>query len=357
MQSSLAESTYKYAVAGWFEEMARLVKSFKFAAPTGLHLRKADEKTTNYLFARTQHFKILLTQYRALVVFKVLITASMLIVGVILLLDTQINIGQFVAAEIIIITVINSVEKIIVNLDSVYDTLTAVEKVSKLTDKPVEGSGTYLLSGEGGISLRAENLTFGYDDRPVIRNLNFRIEPGEKVAISGKDGNGKSTLLKVLTGVFREVEGSLMYNDVPIGNYNITSLRQKTGIFFLQENIFNGTLWENLTMGREVNVPYVNRLVQETGLDKFLQTVPQGFDTMLDPAGMRLPGNVVQKILIVRALSHKPRLLLMEEPWRGVEDSYREGIQALLLSLTETTVIVATNDERFIARTDRNIQL
>ena len=117
LKSSLAESSYKYAVAGWFEELARVVKSFKFSSGSQLHLKKADERTVNYLNARTKHFSILLVQYRTLVAFKVAITAAMLIVGVILLLNQQINIGQFVAAEIIIITVINSIEKIIINLE------------------------------------------------------------------------------------------------------------------------------------------------------------------------------------------------------------------------------------------------
>jgi len=239
LQSSLAESTYKYAVAGWFEEMARVVKSFKFSAGSTLHIRKADEKTTNYLKARTKHFLILLLQYKTLVAFKVAITAAMLIVGVILLLNQQINIGQFVAAEIIIITVINSVEKIIINLDSVYDVLTAVEKISKLTDKPIEASGTYQLQQPGGISITAEKLRFGYDDRSVINGLSFNIPAGKKITITGAAGSGKSTLLKLLTGIYTDFTGSLLLNNVPFANYDLSSLRKRTGIFFLHENIFH----------------------------------------------------------------------------------------------------------------------
>ena len=144
LESSIAESTYKYAVVGWLEEMARVVKSFKFSTGSQLLIKKADEKTIAYLGERTRHFSILLTQYRTLVAFKVAITAAMLIVGIILLLNQQINIGQFVAAEIIIITVINAIEKIIINLDSVYDVLLTnaqnrfvlVKKAYQLGDRP-----------------------------------------------------------------------------------------------------------------------------------------------------------------------------------------------------------------------------
>ncbi|HET7896302.1 MAG TPA: ATP-binding cassette domain-containing protein, partial [Flavisolibacter sp.] len=357
LESSLEKSTYKYALVAWLEEMARMVKSFKFSAGSQLHIRRADEKTLRYLGARTRHFTILLLQYRSLVAFKVIITAAMLIVGVILLLNQQMNIGQFVAAEIIILTIINSIEKIIVNLDSVYEVLTSVEKISKVTDKPVEYSGTYRLAEEEGIRITAEGLGFAYPERAVLKNLSFDISSGQKVGITGHDGSGKSTLLKILTGIYGGLEGSLLLNEVPIGNYNLESLRQKTGIFFLYENIFNGTLQENLTMGRQVNQPYLHSLVMQTGLTDFLKTLPQGYDTELDPTGKRLPMNVVQKILLVRALAHQPRLLLLEEPWRGLEEPSRHNIQQLLLTLPQATVMVATNDEAFLRQAQQVIRL
>jgi ABC-type bacteriocin/lantibiotic exporter with double-glycine peptidase domain len=356
LKSSLAESSFKYAVAGWIEELARLVKSFKFSAEARLHIQKADQKTMSYLQARTRHFLVLLFQYKTLVAFKVAITAAMLIVGVILLLNQQINIGQFVAAEIIIITVINAIEKIIVNLDSVYDVLTSVDKMGKVIDQPVEKSGSYLLPANSQVHIHAQGLGFGYDEKPVINNVSFEIKAGEKVCITGADSSGKSTLLKLLTGVYREFNGALIFNNVPVGNYDISSLRRQTGIFFQHENIFHGTLKENLTMGREVDPAYLNDLMLQTGLTSFLQTLPYGYDTELDPTGKRLPMNVVQKILFVRALSHQPSLLLLEEPWRGLEESYKTRILGLLLSLP-ATVIVATNDESFTGKTNKNIHL
>lgn len=359
LQSSLAESTYKYGMAGWLEEMARLVKVFKFSSSSGLHLKKANDRTVHYLEARTRHFHVLLLQYRTLVFFKVAITAAMLVVGVSLLLDQQINIGQFVAAEIIIITVINAVEKIITNLDSVYDVLTAVDKVSKLTDKPVEVTGHYDLPEGERISVKTDRLSFGYEEgKPVLQDLSFSIREGEKVCISGKDGAGKSTLLKILTGTYTDFTGALLINNIPMGNYNLVSLREKTGIFFPQENIFNGTLWENITMGRpDVEKSYVNHLARQTGLLSFLSTLPLGYDAELDPTGKRLPRNVIQKILLVRALANRPRLLLLEEPWQGIEEQYRTGIQDFLVQLEGTTVIIATNDESFAARCSQAIRL
>ncbi|HEY0677694.1 MAG TPA: ATP-binding cassette domain-containing protein [Chitinophagaceae bacterium] len=359
LQSSLQESSHKYSVAGWLEEMARMTKSFKVAAESGLHLKKTDQKTIQYLQARTRHFEVLLFQYKTLIFFKVTITAAMLIVGVTLLLDQQINIGQFVAAEIIIITVINAVEKTIINLDSVYDVLTAIEKVSKLTDKPIETSGSFTLSSNRGLSVEARALSFEYEaGKPTLSNLNFSIQPGEKVAITGNDGSGKSTLLRLLLGVYRDFTGVLAINNIPIGNYNLESLRNCTGILFPPENIFNGTLWENITMGREdIDRDYVAGLAEEIGLQAYIASLPSGYDTDLDPTGKRLPRNVIQKILLLRAIAHKPRLLVMEEPWQGIEEKYKSIIQNLLLQLNGTTVIIATNDFGFAGRCHQSIQL
>jgi ABC-type bacteriocin/lantibiotic exporter with double-glycine peptidase domain len=359
MQSSIEESNHKYGIAGWFEEMARMIKSFKFHSSSGLHFNKADQRAIGYLKARTQHFGVLLTQYGALLMFKVLITGAMLIVGVTLLLDQQINIGQFVAAEIIIITVINSVEKIIINLDSVYDVLTAIEKVSKITDKPVEASGTFLMEGSKGVSLEVRDLQFGYEPgRHILRHVSLSVAAGEKICVTGADGSGKSTLLRVLTGLYREFNGSYQINGVPMGNYDLESLRNNIGILFPQESVFNGTLWENISMGRaDIDRSYVSVLCERVGLQPFLFSLIEGFDTELDPTGKRLPRNVIQKILLVRALAHKPELLVLEEPWLGIEEQYKYGIERLLLDLPGTTVIVATNEESFAAQCTQIIRL
>ena len=359
LQSSLAESRHKYAVVGWLEEMARMTKSFKVASYTGLHLKKANKKTILYLEARTNHFGVLLFQYRTIIFFKVAITAAMLIIGVMLLLRQQINIGQFVAAEIIIITVISAVEKIIVNLDSVYDVLTAVEKVSKLTDKPVEHTGSFDLQDVDGMRFEARNLSFGYEaEKPILAKLSFTIQNGEKVAITGNDGSGKSTLLRLLLGVYKDFNGSLSVQGIPIGNYNLESLRRKIGILFPQENIFHGTLWENITMGQEdIDKAYLIELSTQIGLQPFIASLPSGYDTDLDPTGIRLPRNVIQKILLLRALAHRPRLLVMEEPWQGIEDHNKNNIQELLLGLKSTTVVIATSDDAFARRCDQAIHL
>lgn len=358
-QTSLEKSTYKYQVAGWLEEMARVIKQLKFSAHHALHEKKADDKVVSYIEARKRHFAILLLQYKVLIAFKVIITAAMLIVGCLLLLDQQINIGQFVAAEIVIIIVINSVEKLIINLDSVYSALTSVEKINKLLDKPIEAGGNFTETSAQAFSVKFANVSFGYQpDRLILKEVSFSINAGQKVCISGKDGAGKSTVLKLLTGAYKNFGGAILLNDVPIGNYQLEHLRSQTGIVLNQQEVFAGTLWENITLGDDdIDAAYVSQLARLSGLSSFIESLKEGFDTELDPTGKRLPKNVALKILLVRALAHKPKLLLLEEPWQGIDDQSAAQIQHLLLKETSATVIIVTNDDDFINQCDQRINL
>ncbi|MFM2337219.1 MAG: hypothetical protein RL115_412 [Bacteroidota bacterium] len=358
LETSLQKSKYKYKVAAWLEEMARILISVKLSKSYDMHLKKADDEVTNYLDARNNHFKVLLFQFNVLVVFKTIITAAMLIVGTMLMVNQQLTVGQFIAAEIVILLVLNSVEKLIINLGSIYDTLTAVEKLAELTDKPIETEGTLpLLPEENGLKLEMKDLTFSYnDEKNILNNISLKINANAKVCITGKDSAGKSTLLKVMTGTYTDFKGSFLIDDVPVNNYNLDSLRTQTGVLLNQQDIFQGTLLDNITLGNtSVKMGEIKTLAAITGLSTFIASLKNGYDTLLHPTGRRLPRNVVQKILLVRALVAKPRLLLLEEPWLNFQDKYRRQIIDLLIKHQQTTVVVVSNDEDYKALCTQHI--
>ena len=360
LQTSIEESTYKYKVAGWLEETARVIKTIKLTKSNDLHLQKTDEQVTGYLDARNRHFKILLFQYYVLVIFKTVITAAMLIVGTILLVNQQLNIGQFIAAEIIILLVLNSVEKLIMNLGSVYDTLTSVEKLSNLTDNPVEENGSIQLPETGdGIKVEMQNLSFSYNNKNnILQNISLAINAGEKVCIKGNDSSGKSTLLKVLAGAYPDFKGAFLVDGIPLGNYNLNSVRSQMGVLMNQQDIFNGTVWENIALGnKSISMETVINISETVGLSDFIATLKNGYDTILDPTGKRLPRNVINKILLVRALAGKPRLLLLEEPWQNLENGQRNQIMQLLLEIKHTTLIVVSNDDDFAKKCDKILNM
>jgi ABC-type bacteriocin/lantibiotic exporter with double-glycine peptidase domain len=358
LETSFNESAFKYKVAAWLQELARMVKSFKFSKGTRLNLKRTDTLVNGYLAARTTHFRILLLQYWTLIGFKVLITAAMLIVGSILLIDQQLNLGQFIAAEIVILLVLNSVEKLIMNLDKVYDVLTSVEKLSKVTDKPTDPDGeTELMRRSEGMHLKLDRLRFAYDDKTVLEDISLEAKPGSKIMVMGADGSGKSSLIRVLSGVYQNFEGGFLIDGVPLRNYSAESLRYQTGILLSHQEIFTGTLLENITMGDPaISTADIMNLAGKIGLTDFLQEQDAGFATRLDPAGKRLSRTVIHKILLLRALINKPRLLLLEEPLRGADETFHDKtIEYLIHGSEGATVIVESNDETIAEKFDEVI--
>ncbi len=360
LQTSLEKSKYKYKVAAWLEEMGRILLSVKLGKNNSMHMRKADDEVSSYLDARNKHFQVLLFQFNILVIFKTLITAAMLIVGTLLMVNQQLTVGQFIAGEIVILLVLNSVEKLIINLSSVYDTLTAVEKISEITDKPVEQNGSIVLETTNkGLAIEMKDLSFSYNgEKNILNNISFEIKANEKVCIVGKDSSGKSTLLKLMTGAYADFTGAFLLNNVPVGNYHLDSLRAQTGVLLSQQDIFQGTLWENIALGNEkINIETVKELTAKTGLADYIATLKNGYDTLLDPTGKRLPRSVVHKILLVRALAVNPRLLLLEEPWMNFQHNHRQQIIELLLNLKNTTVVVVSSDEDFAKQCTKQIEM
>ena len=355
LATSIEESDYKYGVAGWIEELARSVWSFKFSRGSKLNLRRTDELATGYLDSRTSHFRILQLQYWTLIAFKVIITAAMLVVGSLLLIDQELNLGQFIAAEIVILLVIGSVEKLITNLDTVYDVLTSIEKLEKISDKPLEEEGRVPLErSAGGMKVQLDRVKFGYGRETVLNDLSMTIPAGSTVAIMGPDGSGKSTLMRLLSGVYRDHEGSLRVDDLDLREYRVDDYREQTGILFSSFEIFRGSLWENITMGFDRMGPReVSAFAEKLGLADWGVGKAPSLSDPIDPIGERLPASTSRKILLLRALVNHPRLLLLEEPFSGLDENSRVKVREYLLALRgKATVFVESNDDAFARQCD-----
>jgi ABC-type bacteriocin/lantibiotic exporter with double-glycine peptidase domain len=192
----------KYKVVFWLEEVARNQKIFKLNNHKDFSLHKTDKLVSHWLKERKGHFKILIQQYWFLVGFKLLVTSGLLIIGTNLIFAEQINIGQFVASEIIIILVISSVEKLITSLEAIYDVATSAEKLDQVLSIPIDEQGVYKLETQDNkIEIEISNLSVNsmiYDAK-ILKNINLTIKPGEKVCLVGKGGSGKSTLSNLLS--------------------------------------------------------------------------------------------------------------------------------------------------------------
>ncbi|MEZ4800038.1 MAG: ATP-binding cassette domain-containing protein [Flavobacteriales bacterium] len=362
LRTSLKNRLYKFKVAHWLEEIGRAMTTFKLIGNSPLPVEKTDELVTGYLKSRKKHFRILVWQFSGMVIFKVLVAAGLIIMGSILVIDRQINIGQFVASEIIIVLILGAVEKLILNMDTFYDLLTALEKVGTVTDLPLESDEGQDLGStecEKGVQISFNNVTFQYPDGhyPVIRHLTFDIAAGESVCFTGPEGEGKTTALKLLAGLFDNFEGSISYNGLPIRSIRLDSLRSLFGDNLNESHIFKGTIEENISAGvasvSQKDIKWACELVE---LDEYIATSEMGFQTNIDPEGTRLPSTIVKKILMARALAKKPKVLLIEDNGlHGNEEFRYQFYRSILDKKNGWTVIIISNDRDVVNMCDSKI--
>lgn len=365
MQSSLEQSKYKYKLVHWLEEVSRVSSTFKLAGANRFPIEHTDELTVKYLDARSRHWRILLLQFSTSIVFRVLVLGGYLVLGSILVMDNQINIGQFVAAEILVIFVVDSVEKLILLHETGYDVLTATEKIGQVSDLPIEREDGLLVEEfcdkHQPLSVELRHLSYKYDDaeEPVLKDLTFAIQPGERAAITGYPGSGKSTLIQILSVIKRDFSGTLLFNGLPKQSINLRSLREHIGDYSSQEDIFRGTILENITLGRrEVPKQRVLEVAESVGLTDFIRRSPQGLNTELLPGGQNIPRSTITKILIARGIITEPNLLVMEEPLGNLTFRDRLRIGRLLIDRkSRWTFICATADPLLASLCDRVIVL
>jgi ABC-type bacteriocin/lantibiotic exporter with double-glycine peptidase domain len=352
LETSLKESKSKYYVASWLEELARASISFKLAGKTDLPLQKTDAEVDMYIGAREKHFKVLKQQYILMVLFKVIVAASLLIVGSLLVMDQQMNIGQFVAAEIIILLIINSVEKIIMSLETIYDVITSLEKIGQVTDLELErtsGMNIHEIATRDGLKVEVSNMDFRYPsmEKYVFRNASLKINDGDKMILLGDGSSGKTTFLYLLGGLYPVQKGTVAFNDLPLESLNPVHIRTLIGNCLSNETLFEGTIYENISMGREnVTFENVQWVADKLDLTDYIKSLPQGFNTQILAQGRSISRGKIDKIFLARALVGNPKLVLIKDAFSSLRERERHEIFEFLTNKENTwTLVVSSSDE------------
>lgn len=363
LNSSIQESKYKYKVAQWLEELARSIHSFKLAGNTELPIRKTDHNVNSYLKNRKIHFNVLVTQYACIVLFKALIIGGLLIMGTMLVVDRQITLGQLVASEIVIILILSAVEKIIMYMDVVYDLLTAVDKVAHVTDLPIERTGGFDFPklNNAGFSVRVKNLKYKYDqtNNYVLNGVNLEIAEGEKVCLTGSADSGKSTLVKIIAGLYTNYEGIATINHFSLRDLDLTHLRDYVAKNISREDLFDGTILENITVGKpsETVDDAINAL-QQVGIIDHVNAMPAGLNTHLLSGGIGLSNSFCCKLILARCLAENPRLLILNDFFQVLTKNEKiEMLSKLNNAKSDRTIIFVSNDPLVMSSCDRVVVL
>jgi ABC-type multidrug transport system fused ATPase/permease subunit len=336
----------------------------KLAGYTDIHLKKTDKIVNNWLKWRKEHFKVLLVQFGVIVTFKTLITGGLLIIGGFLIFTNELNIGQFVASEITIILIINAVEKLIGSLEIIYDVLTSVEKLGAVMDIELEtekGIAFKDIDTGKGVSINFADVSYQFPDsnHKVLDHLNLEIKAGEKVCITGLPGSGKSTLINLAATLFHNYEGHIIFNGVTIKNLNLISLRSYVGENLAKKDLIEGTIAENISMGRDdITYQEIREATDAVGLTEFIQKTKEGLDTPIVPEDITIPSSVVTKIAMARSIAENPHLFILDNFLLNL----KEGDKKIIInSLTGKdkfwTLLGASSDKLFAQKCDKIIVL
>jgi ABC-type bacteriocin/lantibiotic exporter with double-glycine peptidase domain len=362
LETSLEESKNKYRVAHWIQEVARSIVSFKLSGKTTHAIDKNDVLVSSYLDARESHFKILVIQFIQMIGFKVLVTAGLLLIGGLLVLNQEMNIGQFVAAEIIILLVISSVEKLILGLETFYDLLTSLEKLGQVVDKELEPlGGERPFSEDDGFNIELKDVTYMVPgrDKTIIDHVSLKVTPSCTILLKGPSGSGKSTLLRLMAGILEPDSGQIYVNDVSLKGINLNYFRSHLGKSMPGESPFEGTILENLTFGdRNIPMDRIYWVLEKTKLMDFVKEQPQGLNTVLYPEGREIPYTVGKKLVLARSILRRPRLLLMKDP---LDHFRQEEAVEVMDFLTDPAngwaLIVISENERWASKCGRVIEM
>ncbi len=362
LDTSLDESKSKYKVAHWLQEIARSIVSFKLSGKTSHALDKNDTLVVEYLNARESHFRVIVLQFIQMIGFKVLVTAGLLLIGGLLVLNQEMNIGQFVAAEIIILLVISSVEKLIVGLETFYDLLTSLEKMGQVVDKELEtqeGEKPFLENQAFTVELSDISYSVPDPKREIISNLSLTISPTCTILLRGSSGSGKNTLLRIIAGIIEPDTGGVYVNGVSLKGMNLNYYRSHLGQSLPEESPFEGTILHNITFGdKDTTNEQVYWALDKVGLTDFVKKQPEGLNTILYPEGKQIPHTVSKKIVLARSIVRKPKLLILKDP---LDQFNSEEADRILNFLSDSSngwaLLVVSENDKWIKKCSRIITM
>ncbi len=206
-----------------------------------------------------------------------------------------------------------------------------LERVYEMMDAPIEvddrPDARDITIEKGEVEFR--NVTFGYDKQtPVLKNLNFTVKPGEKIAILGATGSGKTSLIFDIPRFYDVNSGSILIDGTDIRQFKLTSLRKQMGIVLQDVFMFSGTIKDNIAFGKpDATIAEITQAAEHAQIHDFIQSLPEGYDTAVGERGITLSGGQRQRLTIARALLTNPRILILDDSLSFVDAKTEQQIQ------------------------------
>lgn len=278
------------------------------------------------------------------------ITAALLWFGAWLVIQNELTIGQLVAFNMLLGNVIRPFQRLTVLWNELQEVMIALERIHDVIDAPPEEDIQHQfrqflppICGQ----IRFQSVTFRYhpeSETNTLENINFEVQPGQTVALVGRSGSGKTTISKLILGLYPPTEGKILIDGYDVASLDLRSLRQQIGVVDQDTFLFGGTIRDNISLGHpEATLTEVIEVAQLAGAHQFITDLPMGYETQIGEGGGMLSGGQRQRLAIARALLGNPKLLIFDEATSSLDAESERIIQTNLNTILQnrTTFIIA----------------
>lgn len=279
--------------------------------------------------------------------------------GVYLIVEGTITQGALIGAVILGGRTMSPLSQLANTLSRANGALTAYRSLAKLLgSKHSEHANLSPISRpqlNGEIEFKNVSFKFEGASQPILKNLTFKIPAGQKIALVGKMGSGKSTLSRLIAGILEPTEGAILIDGVDVRQIDPADVRKNIGTMLQDSWLFSGTIRENIQMGfNEYDDEHILKICKIAGVDDFVGSDPKGYDLEVRERGVGLSGGQRQTINLARSLLHDPKILLLDEPTSSMDQGTEKKVVASLQSISsEKTMVIVTHRNPILTMVDR----
>jgi len=340
-QTAISESYAKYDSAAWLESIGRNLTLFKFGKSQTYATQRADMLANLYLERRKKHFSTLFKQNLAATFTYASAGTIMLGLGGWLVMQGQINLGQFIAAELIIFGALAAFIRFTAQLEYLYDLMAGLDKLAVLKDLPSERVGGHDVHTATAYSVTAVDVALPATQSQSLVNLH--VASGKSLAILIDTDDAKSSLAELLLGLRTPLSGVIRMNDIDMRQIDLNAMRQHVAYLQNVETIEDSIL-NNLTLHHPAtSLQQVQQVLKQLGLDEAINALPEGLDTGLLPSGAPLTNLQARVLMVARALLTQPKLIVVDSLLDSLHGEELETVcQALKSDINGWTLIVVT---------------
>jgi len=279
--------------------------------------------------------------------------------GVYLIVEGQITQGALIGAVILGGRTMGPLSQLANTLSRVNGALTAYRNLSKLIGKSFNSASNLAPISRSSLAgeIEFKNVSFQFEGskQSTVNNVSFKIPAGQKVALVGKMGSGKSTMSKLIAGMIEPTSGAILIDGIDVRQIDPADIRKNIGVMLQDSWLFSGTIRENIQMGfNEYDDEHVLEICKIAGVDDFIGSHPKGYDLEIRERGIGLSGGQKQTINLARSLLHKPEILLLDEPTSSMDQGTEQKvIGALREFCKDKTMLIVTHRNPILAMADR----